>query len=202
MPKIYTKTGDFGKTSSPLLSCRVNKSDEFIELGGALDELCSYLGVVMSSFYDFDAHALLIDVQRDIFEFGFNISSGNRDDDFWSKRISSIEESIDHYESKSEPLENFILPHGSKGSVHLHHARTICRRVETKVVGCFLNALAQKIDLSEMAFFGPFPTHSDSDKLLLTYINRLSDLLFVMARHHNDRDEIKWESSQELHDKS
>ncbi len=180
---IYTRKGDKGKTAL-FNGKRVLKSDLRIEVYGLIDELNSVLGVVLSIKYlVLNIRKELIKVQNDLFE----ISSALANPQFnkqkltvgLTKRVKKFENFIDKMTVQMPKLSNFILPGGWKIGATLHLARAICRRVERGVVQ--LNN-KQKIDNN-----------------IIVYLNRLSDLLFTMARFANfkeKRREIVWSNKK------
>ena len=171
--KIYTKTGDTGETSL-FDGTRVRKADPRVDAYGEVDELNAWLGVVRANAPGADLDAMLDRIQRDLFALGARLADPRHkiakrvekaslgDDD-----VVRLEGWIDELEATLPPLRRFILAGGSNAGALLHVARAVCRRAERKVV-----ALEQ----------GP-----DADTLAVIYINRLSDLLFVMARAANAR---------------
>jgi len=167
--KIYTKTGDNGETSL-YGGKRVPKHSHRIEAYGTVDELNAQLGVVRALQPPQEIDAVLNSIQNQLFVLGAdlatpadaqtkNIQRINRND------IQSLEQSIDHFDGQLEPLQSFILPGGSQAGAQLHVARTVCRRAERRV-----NLLSQDEAI---------------DSLPLIYLNRLADLLFVLARYTN-----------------
>lgn len=167
--KIYTKNGDKGK-SSILNKKNIPKHDIVFELVGTLDELSAHLGILHTS-RDKEIKKICLTVQEDLFTIG-SVLAGFPDTIDLSERTKWLEEVIDEYDAKNDPLENFILPGGSKYAAHLHIARAVCRRLERKVV-----------------LF-----RDNNDKLnpeLLMYVNRLSDLFFVLARYTNKKLGVK-----------
>ena len=170
LSKIYTRTGDQGKTGLGDGS-RIDKFHSRIESLGNIDELNSIIGIVLTEKIPDDKKAILEKVQHDLFDIGGELSIPNHiviDD----KKIEFLERSLDEMNNKLEPLKEFILPGGTKISSYCHLARTVCRRVERN-----LFKLAQTDKVNEAS---------------LKYINRLSDMLFVLARflnkinQHND----------------
>lgn len=168
--KIYTKTGDNGETGLSDGS-RVRKDHLRLEAYGTVDELNSIIGCSLCELKSNEVAELLADIQNDLFVMGSDLSmplnKGNKKD---FPRISEsdwlkLEQKIDYFDSKLPRLSNFIIPGGSKGSSHLHLARTVCRRVERHVV-----ALSNTVEIGNN---------------ILIYLNRLSDLLFVLARFEN-----------------
>lgn len=164
--KIYTRTGDTGETSL-FGGARVRKDDARIEAYGTVDELNSFLGVARASWplssFDGQFHA----IQSDLFDIGAHLASPgtSRFAGPDAARIAALEQSIDAMEAELTPLKTFILPGGCLAAAHLHVARTVCRRAERLVVAL-----------------------RDDDEATLasiTYLNRLSDFLFVAARFAN-----------------
>lgn len=180
--KIYTKTGDKGDTGL-IDGSRISKSDLRIIAYGVVDEANSHIGLIISnieknSIFD-DVKKILLNVQQDLFVIGAELANPNtlKDDNMLVKRemISTIEKYIDKFESELAPLSNFILPGGSIESSLLHICRTVVRRAETSAV-----ALAKEQKINQE---------------ILTYLNRISDLFFVLARVTNKRqkrNDIPW----------
>jgi len=175
--KIYTKTGDGGKTSL-FDNSRVWKSHERIVAYGAVDELNSAVGIAISMDLDHQLKAILIRIQNELFVVGSDLANPDMSDTkirTTENMISSLENDIDTFESELSELTNFILPGGTLMSSILHLSRTISRRAETNVI-----ALSQKEEINKIA---------------AVYLNRLSDLLFVLARVLNKRkniDDVVW----------
>ena len=172
MSKIYTKSGDDG-TTGLLGSGRVPKDDLRIEAYGTVDELNAALGLARAAGLDPEAEALLARVQDDLFAVGSALADPDPTGPFHNTveaaHVELLEQDIDRLESQLTPLRQFILPGGCPGAAHLHLARTTCRRAERLVV-----------------HLGRQPgDHVPS--LLLAYLNRLSDFLFVLARAVNAR---------------
>ena len=175
--KIYTKTGDDGTTGLQG-GKRVSKSDLRIIAYGAVDETNSSLGVVLSGSIDADIRELLTKIQNELFVAGSDLSNpdlGKQENRVTEKMVENLEKNIDRFEAELNPLTNFILPGGHQIASHLHMARTVARRAETNVVALSkderINSHCQK------------------------YLNRLSDLLFVLARVVNKRNgtsDIVW----------
>ena len=175
--KIYTKTGDEGKTSL-FDNSRVWKSDERIMSYGSVDELNSSIGIVSSLKLDADLTEILSKIQNDLFIVGSDLANpdmGNKKIRTTQEMISFLEKTIDKLDTELTQLTSFILPGGTLLASVLHLARTIARRAETHVV-----ALSQKEDVTKESF---------------VYLNRLSDLLFIISRVINKRnnvDDIIW----------
>ena len=169
--KIYTKTGDNGETSL-FGGKRVRKDNPRISAYGTVDELNAVLGIVVTEVKDEELNSVLQSLQNELFVLGSDLATpadkGNKG--FVIPRIvkencEHLEILIDKYDAKLPELKNFILPGGSKGAANLHLARTVCRRAEREVVSLSKN---EEIN-SEVEI----------------YLNRLSDLLFVLARYQN-----------------
>lgn len=175
--KIYTKTGDDGTTGLQG-GKRVSKSDLRIIAYGTVDEANSSLGVVLSHNIDADIKELLTRIQNELFIAGSDLSNPDLEkpnNRIAEQMVENLEKNIDKFEAELSPLTNFILPGGHQIAAHLHMARTIVRRAETNVV-----ALAKDEQIN---------THCQK------YLNRLSDLLFVLARVANKRNgtsDIVW----------
>ena len=170
--KIYTKTGDEGKTSL-FDNTRVWKSDERIMSYGAIDELNSSLGIALSLELDTEIKDIIIKIQNDLFIVGSDLANPNMSDKkirTTNNMISFLERKIDLLEPQLSPLTSFILPGGTLLASIIHLARTISRRAETHVV-----ALSKNEEINKEAAI---------------YLNRLSDLMFILARTINDRKKI------------
>ncbi len=167
--KIYTRTGDDGTTGLQN-GKRVSKSDLRILAYGAIDEANSCLGIVLAHDLDSDVKELLTKIQNELFIAGSDLSDPdleNKKNRVTDAMVTNLEKNIDKFEEEVTPLTNFILPGGNKVAAYLHLARTISRRAETQIV-----ALAQ---------------HETLNPSCQKYLNRLSDLLFVLARLVNKR---------------
>jgi cob(I)alamin adenosyltransferase len=179
--KIYTKTGDSG-TTGLFAGPRVPKDHPRISAYGTVDELNALLGVVGSSMSEstqqdpigavgFTLEQLVRSIQSDLFSIGAELATPEPEDHgmclLTEERITYLEHAIDEVEGALEPLSNFVLPGGSRDSAMFHLARTVCRRAEREVVH-----LAHQPDVHDCS-------------TIVVYLNRLSDLLFVMARLAN-----------------
>jgi len=177
--KIYTKTGDGGATSL-FGGQRVPKDALRIEAYGTIDELNSVLGLSISESDDPEITELLTAVQNRLFEVGADLATPRSIEKKRIRRIVPkdavpLEKAIDGMEEKLKPLKAFILPGGSPLASRLHFARTVCRRAERIVV-----RLSRNEEVGEG---------------IVIYLNRLSDLLFVLARYANHQagvPEVKW----------
>jgi cob(I)alamin adenosyltransferase len=161
LTRIYTKTGDDGKTSTAT-NDRINKSSALIEAIGAVDEANSAIGLAT------EYHNDIIDrIQNDLFDLGAELA-GAPTITISENRITHLENIIDDYNEYLEPLNSFVLPTGP-----LHNARTVVRRAEREV----------------------WRIEDPINPNIAKYLNRLSDLLFVMARYHNKGNEKLWKPS-------
>jgi cob(I)alamin adenosyltransferase len=165
--KIYTKTGDEGETGL-FGGGRVPKDDARVQAYGDVDELNAWIGFAVAIHLPtFESNALEA-IQRDLFTIGAELATPNAAKlrtVLDATTVSALENVIDSYDPKLKPLKNFILPGGSPKAAALHVARTVCRRAERSVV-----------TLGRQQQINP---------LILRYLNRLSDLLFVLARAVN-----------------
>ncbi|MEO8591319.1 MAG: cob(I)yrinic acid a,c-diamide adenosyltransferase [Flavobacteriales bacterium] len=166
--KIYTRTGDKGQTGL-LGGTRVAKNDPRIEAYGTVDELNSQLGMLRDLAAPHH-HELVVRIQNSLFAIGSRLSSGSEEEAakfnvpaVSEGDIAALEQAMDAMDAELEPMRNFILPGGHVAVSQAHICRTVCRRAERRVV-----QLASEAELSEV---------------IVRYLNRLSDLLFVMARH-------------------
>jgi cob(I)alamin adenosyltransferase len=188
--KIYTKTGDAGDTGL-FAGPRVRKDDLRIEAYGTVDELNAVLGLARSqsavgqSKMPSEIDSLLVDIQHRLFDLGAQLATPNPNAGgtnlITAKHIESLEQAIDRFDSQLPPLKNFILPGGTLAASWLHLARTVCRRAERHVV-----TLLQR----EQKKIAPE---------VLIYLNRLSDLLFVLARavnHAAGQGDVAWQKSE------
>jgi cob(I)alamin adenosyltransferase len=183
--KIYTRTGDDGETGL-FDGTRVSKSDARVATYGDVDELNAWIGFARAQLpADSDLAGLLIQIQRDLFALGARLADPAQKiagrvtkAAIGAADVERLERGIDELEEKLPPLRRFILAGGSGAGAALHVARTVCRRAERAIVA-----------LHEHGGDGALEPE------LLVYVNRLSDLLFVMARAANRRagtPEIEW----------
>jgi cob(I)alamin adenosyltransferase len=180
--KIYTRTGDDGETRL-FGGSQVPKDDIRIEAYGTVDELCAVIGLVRTKIADSRIDSELLHIQNDLFAIGAELATpdpeSKRTNLLAEERISSIERTIDQYESGLVPLQTFILPGGCEAAALLHLARTVARRAERRMV-----SLAHAAIIS---------------RRIIVYVNRLSDLLFVLARAVNQQaghDDVPWASGR------
>jgi cob(I)alamin adenosyltransferase len=180
LDRIYTKSGDEGKTSLGN-GRRVAKTDVRIVAYGGVDELNSVIGMAVAAGLPAAISARLIHVQNDLFDLGADLcvpeSTAAPSPEalrIAAAQVETLEGWIDEATAQLAPLKSFVLPGGSPASAHLHHARTVCRRVEIGV-----------LRLAESESINP---------QTVIYLNRLSDLLFVWARLCNDagRSDVLW----------
>jgi cob(I)alamin adenosyltransferase len=175
--KIYTKTGDAGETGL-FGGGRVPKDDPRVRAYGDVDELNATLGFAASLDPNGFESALLQSIQRDLFTIGAELATPNAAKvraQVDADRVSALEQVIDTHEATLPPLKNFILPGGTPKAAALHLARTTCRRAERAVV-----TLARDEQINP---------------IIIHYLNRLSDLLFVLARavtQQAGRTDIVW----------
>lgn len=164
--KIYTKTGDNGSTSL-FGGERVSKSHYRIEAYGTVDELNSYIGLLRDQEVNQPAFDLLVEIQNNLFVIGSILATepGNtkvKIPQLDQSDIQSLEKAIDSFDSELPPLKNFILPGGHPSVSFGHVARTVCRRAERSVIA--------------------LDSHEKIDPLVIQYLNRLSDYLFMLCR--------------------
>ena len=182
--KIYTKTGDAGETGL-FGGGRTPKDSPRVAAYGEVDELNAALGLARALGPEQFADRLLENIQRDLFTIGAELATPDPDKlhkvfahgraAIGDSGVAALEQAIDEQESRLEPLKNFILPGGTPQAAALHLSRTVCRRAERAVV-----AVAR---------------HERISPAILRYLNRLSDLLFVLARAVNaqaGRPDVKW----------
>lgn len=173
--KIYTKTGDSGETSL-FDNTRVSKADTRVDAYGEVDEVNACLGAARAAGMDDDMAALVESLQKDLFALGARLADPSariaprvEKAVIGDAAVERLEHAIDRLEETLPPLRRFILPGGSMAGAMLHLARTVCRRAERRVVALGADAV---------------------EPALVVYLNRLSDLLFVMARAVNHRSGI------------
>jgi cob(I)alamin adenosyltransferase len=180
--RVYTRTGDDGTTGLGG-GQRVDKDTLRIEAYGTVDELNSVLGVALASGLNTDVAGPVRAIQNELFHLGSDLCVLEEDKAktpvprIEERHVVALETLMDRLSEELAPLENFILPGGTAGSAHLHVARTVCRRAERLVV-----ALSRREPVGAWT---------------VRYLNRLSDALFVMARHENKRRggaDVLWDS--------
>lgn len=178
--KIYTKTGDSGETSL-FDKTRVSKADARVDAYGEVDELNACLGAARAARLDADLTAVIEQIQSELFAVGARLADPSsriaprvEKVAVTQAEVQQLEKMIDRLEEQLPPLRRFILPGGSTAGALLHLSRTVCRRAERRVVALGADAV---------------------DPIIVVYLNRLSDLLFVMARVANQRagtTEVEW----------
>ena len=180
--KIYTKTGDRGETGT-FGGPRLRKDDPRVEAMGDVDELNAVIGLARCERLEERMDQLLRSIQNELFDLGAELATpeparmGMRR--VTAGLITQIESAIDEYEAQLPALAAFVLPGGVRPAALLHLARTVCRRAERRVV-----ALSQQAEIADE---------------LIVYLNRLSDLLFVLARsvnHSAGCGDVLWQSGQ------
>ena len=174
LTKIYTRTGDDGSTGLAA-NIRVQKNDVRIEAMGDVDELNSAIGMLLTESLSEEARNLLIQVQHRLFDLGGELAMPEYQT-LNAEHTTVLETAIDLWNADLPPLKDFILPGGCRSGAQCHLARTICRRAERRLV-----------QLHHVA-----PQRPE----VLRYLNRLSDLLFVLARvlnHEGGQEVVYWQ---------
>lgn len=181
LTKIYTRTGDDGSTGLGG-GQRIDKDDLRIEAYGTVDELNSCVGVAQAGGLDPVLADMCKTIMNDLFDVGSDLCMLERDKETYKVRgieaaqVTELEKWIDKLQESLGPLENFILPGGTLGAAQLHVCRCVCRRAERCVVG-----LRRRENVGAQ---------------VVQYLNRLSDLLFVMARYENfckQKPDVLWD---------
>ena len=163
---IYTRTGDSG-TTGLYGGRRLLKSDLQVEAYGSIDELTSFIGLVVNKLINREDKLFLISVQKDLYQIMAVLSGANIDLKFlFGEKVLTFENKIDELEKKLPKLNKFILPGGTEISSWFHVLRVVCRRAERNAV------------------------RFNNNIIIVKYLNRLSDLLFVMARNYGKNKEI------------
>lgn len=178
--KIYTRTGDEGKTSLGDGS-RLPKFHFRVTAYGSVDEANSVIGLAILHTEDPEVVQLLRRIQNDLFDVGADLCRPQKSGEkipalrITEEQVTWLEDRIDHFNTELAPLTTFVLPGGTPASSHLHHARTVTRRAERDVVR--------------------LSSEEPVNGVVLQYINRLSDLLFVLARFLNDKgkQDVRWQ---------
>ena len=181
--KVYTRTGDQGKTCL-IGGTRVSKAHMRLEANGAIDELNSVIGVVIACSESPGLRPFLERVQSDLFDIGSHISCESTEMRaklplIHEEHVTELETKMDTLSESLPELKNFILPGGVVAAAHAHVARTVCRRAERLCV-----ALSESLTDGQAV-----------EPLIIRYLNRLSDFLFVLARALNwdaKVDEVLW----------
>jgi cob(I)alamin adenosyltransferase len=180
LDKIYTRTGDDGRTSLGDGS-RLPKYHVRVAAYGSIDEANSVIGIAQLHVQDAEVRNVLHHIQNDLFDVGADLcrperpASGAPPLRVSDQQVEWLEKTIDTFNAGLAPLDSFVLPGGSAASAHLHHARTVTRRAERYVA----QTAAQE----------------PVNPAVLKYVNRLSDFLFVLARYLNDRgaQDVRWQ---------
>lgn len=184
LTKIYTRTGDSGQTTIGD-GTRVSKLDQRIIAGGTVDELNSLVGLAVAESEDEAVREVLTKIQQRLFDLGADLtcpwipdSVEDRSPRIAEHHVTNLEFLIDKYNAELGDLKSFVLPAGSKASAALHVARSVCRRAELSVL-----RLRQVENLNPQ---------------VAVYLNRFSDLLFVLARFANDggKTDVLWVPDQ------
>ena len=182
---IYTKSGDKGFTSL-VGGQRILKSDLRLESYGTVDELNSFIGLLLCEIDQFTEKSLFIDIQKRLFTIGSILATESKElaqkygCQVTSEDVAALENAIDEIDSKLPPLKYFVLPSGSKSGSIAHICRTICRRAERQIIA--------------------LSTDHEIEESLLIYMNRLSDLFFVFARKlslSEKSNEIFWNTAND-----
>ena len=179
--KIYTRTGDEGETGL-FGGGRVSKAHPRVEAYGDVDELNAAVGFARAIEKMPRIDEVLVPIQRDLFSIGALLATPDREKmkkqldkaDIDDDRIKELEHAIDEGDRELEPLKSFIVPGGTPKAAALHVARTVCRRAERRVIAL---------------------EHEEIPPVVIVYLNRLSDLLFTLARVANKRagaGEVTW----------
>lgn len=177
---LYTRTGDQGQTSL-VGGQRVSKTCARLESYGTIDELNSFLGLLISNMTDETDRAFLVQVQSDLFIVGSYLATDvtttalRQQSIMTQDKVEALERKIDEVDSALPPLRLFVLPGGCQAAGLCHVCRTVCRRAERRIL-----SLAEETDI---------------DPLVIAYVNRLSDLFFALARKQNvetGHDEVIW----------
>lgn len=166
---IYTKTGDKG-TTALFGGKRISKANLQVEAYGSVDELSSFLGLLIYKLKPTTYKLFLIDIQKDLYKIMAHLSGAKLDLGFLDFRVEEFEKKIDGMDKKLTKLTRFILPGGSELSSWFHILRAVCRKSERRVVAYFQNNETMK---------------QYNNIAILKYLNRLSDLFFTLARFYN-----------------
>ena len=178
LSKIYTRTGDDGTTGLGD-GTRTQKDSLRVEAFGTVDELNSAIGVLVAALADARLKDILLDVQHDLFDLGGELCIPGTEL-IADRHTNRLEKELDGLNADLPPLKDFILPGGSPAAAQAHLARTICRRAERRVI-----SLAR---------------HEPVNEPVIRYLNRLSDLLFVIARavaRASGKGEILWDRDRD-----
>ncbi len=180
---VYTKTGDKGRTSL-VGGARVSKTHIRLEAYGTVDELNAQIGLLITYVTDGHDRDFLTNIQNQLFSVGSYLATDQEKtllhaaSQIASDQVEAMEQEIDRIDEQLPPLSAFVLPGGSRGATVCHVCRTVCRRAERRIL-----SLADEVEISSV---------------LLAYVNRLSDYLFVLSRKMNQDEkkiEIFWDNS-------
>jgi cob(I)alamin adenosyltransferase len=171
---IYTRSGDRGETTL-IGGVRVGKADSRIGASGSIDELTSWLGLLREKVTKKSERDLLATIQKDLYEIMAITAGAKLPIEFLQKRVVEFEQIIDNYTSQLPELNSFILPGGTENAALFHIVRAVCRRAERDLIEAVIR-----------------PKKSTEGALAsVQYLNRLSDLLFTLARYHAKGMEVK-----------
>lgn len=176
LSRIYTRTGDDGTTGLGD-GTRTTKDSSRIAAIGTIDELNSVIGLVLTESLPEELTGLLTDIQHRLFDLGGELSLPPGNPLISAGHTQQLEQALDRFNETLSPLKDFVLPGGTRSAALLHIARTVCRRGERELV-----SLKNEFEVSTNT---------------MCYINRLSDLLFVLARwenHRAGRPDVLWQS--------
>jgi cob(I)alamin adenosyltransferase len=179
LDRIYTRSGDDGRTSLGD-GARLQKFHTRVAAYGSVDEANSVIGIARLHIDDEEIRKVLSHIENDLFDLGGDLCRPEREHRkaeplrVSERQVTWLEEQIDSFNADLTPLDSFVLPGGSQAAAHLHHARTVVRRAERY--------------LTEIAYQEPV------NPAAIKYTNRLSDLMFVLARYLNNkgRDDVLW----------
>jgi cob(I)alamin adenosyltransferase len=174
---IYTKTGDDG-TTALFGGKRVLKCEELVDVYGSIDELNSWMGLLVSEVKPAGIRKLLELIQSDLFLIGSSLAGWKGDLQGLDSRVGKMETEIDNLARELPELNNFIIPGGNELAAKFHIVRSICRRVERQTV-----ALRNNQNLE-------FGIGNRDYSIVIKYLNRLSDLLFMLARFINSESNV------------
>lgn len=199
LTKIYTRTGDKG-TTALVGGQRIRKDSPRLETYGTMDELSSQLGMLAATLPEDERHTRISEeierIQCNIFNICTFLATDTNDTPIYpsakldSKEIESMEHAIDAMNSELPPLTSFVLPGGCKEAAQCHIARTVCRRAERRIITLYEETYQQRNDNNADAY--------DLAYVILKYVNRLSDYLFVLSRKLNiinGTDEKTWQNT-------
>lgn len=169
---IYTRTGDFG-TTGLYGGKRISKAACQVETYGSIDELTSYIGLVVVKLKNKNDASFLIEIQRDLYQIMSFLSDAKIDLNFLEKKVKVFENEIDSIEESLPKLNKFIIPGGNELSARFQILRVICRKAERRNIDYF--------NLKQI---------TNSELRIIKYLNRLSDLFFDMARKYGKNQEV------------